>query len=112
MTAAPQELVICDPTGEAEARVSVGGHCRVRLSETPSTGYRWQSEFAESNLIQLLEVHYLPDEMGPGAGGKREFLFRATHSGAVVIQFSLRRPWESGPPHQQRFLSISVFNPQ
>jgi len=107
----PHELVICDPTETTEASLAVGGHCLVRLSETPSTGFRWQYELTEQSVVEYLENRYVPAASGPGAGGKREFLFQGSHSGSVTIRFLLRRPWETGPPHQELELSVSVFSP-
>ena len=91
--------------------MAVGGRGLVRLSETPSTGFRWQYELTEHSVLEFLEDRYVSSASGPGAGGKREFLFQGAHSGSVIIRFLLRRPWETGAAHKELGLSVSVFSP-
>jgi inhibitor of cysteine peptidase len=89
--------------GSSGGRVSAsaGDFIVVRLSENPTTGYRWQVETAGG--VQLLNDSLSGASGAPGAGGERVFRFAAVTPGLASIRATLRRAWESGVPDQGRF---------
>lgn len=74
----------------------VGDRLRVSLSETPSSGYRWQVRVDES--IQVDHDEFIPAERGGvpfvGDEGSRNFDLSANESEQSVVQCALARPWE------------------
>ncbi len=83
--------------------VSPGCEVVVRLSENPSTGYRWETP---DGLVIANDDYVRPDEQGVGASGERVFTFTAPE-GPVELTFSLQRPWGGGPPDQTFTIRLS-----
>ena len=71
--------------------VGVGDMITVRLSENPTTGYRWAVVAAEG--LEQVESSF---EKGKavGAGGARIFQFRASQPGSHALRLKHWREWE------------------
>jgi inhibitor of cysteine peptidase len=65
----------------------------VRVPETATTGYRWQVERSEG-LVAEGDSYDLGTNMQPGAGGVREFRFRATAPTTTTLELKHWRHWE------------------
>ncbi len=75
--------------------VEIGEVIALRLSENPSTGYRW---FLCSQIEPVLATEkdaFSASGSAPGAFGSRTWQFTATQAGHVDLQLERRRSWES-----------------
>lgn len=89
--------------GSSGGRVSAsaGDFIVVRLSESPTTGHRWEVE--SSGGLELSNDSFSGSSGAPGAGGERVFRFAAVTPGLASIKATLRRAWETGIPGQRQF---------
>lgn len=74
--------------------LEIGEEISLRLSENPSTGYRW---FLCSEIKPVLELQgdaFSPSGSAPGAFGWRTLLFRTLQAGDVELKLENRRSWE------------------
>jgi len=92
-----------------------GGHVNVsskdvivvRLSENPTTGYRWDVDSA--GTLRLIDDSFDVGSGAPGAGGKRALRFAAVTPGRTTLALALRRPWETETGAASRFqLTVDV----
>ena len=75
--------------------VTVGSTIVICLSETPTTGYRWQASVSDATLLTPVDDAFTPGGNAPGAGGRRRLTFRAMAPGEATITLGLRRGWET-----------------
>jgi len=76
----------------------------VRLTETPTTGYRWALDHLDDEVLAKEGSEFvLPKDAAIGAAGQRTFTFKATNRGAGRIALSLRRGWEGPGSAVDRF---------
>ncbi len=75
--------------------VEIGEAICLRLSENPSTGYRW---FLCSEIEPILTIEkdaFSASGSAPGAFGSRTWQFVAMQAGHVDLQLERRRSWEN-----------------
>ena len=82
----------------------------IRLTENPTTGFRWQVVSAGAPSCTLVADRVEPpDPQIPGRPGHRTWTFRVEHAGAAVIELAARRPWDPGAPAASSFrLDVSA----
>ncbi len=66
------------------------------MDENPSTGYEWEYEVSDEDVIEIMTDQYVNDPVDPdnpttGGGGTHFFRFRTIGSGTVDIHFTLSR---------------------
>ena len=84
--------------------VRPGSLITIRLSENPTTGYRWAVDNVDSDVVVLESSDYAPaPNAGVGSGGERTFTFQATQAGVAAIHLKLWRDWEGDGSITQRF---------
>jgi inhibitor of cysteine peptidase len=84
--------------------VHSGSVIALNLAENPSTGYRWEIEKIDPNVIELENSTFsLPAGAGVGGGGERIFTFRTKATGVARLQLKEWRPWEGDRSIVQRF---------
>jgi predicted secreted protein len=105
------ELELRDPVTDAEVRITPGARFVIRLTENPTTGFRWHYDVTEQGVVESLEDHYVSNGNLPGSGGCRSFSFRGLLPGTTSIKFMLRRAWETGPPLKVLLVSAAVADP-
>ena len=89
------EIIILDSDREKTFEVSVGDLIAIRLAENPTTGYRWEINRVDLQVVEFQDSDYLVSPRADiGGGGTRTFHFRAKSTGTGQIQLRLRRPWE------------------
>ena len=83
------------------------------LPDNPDTGYRWESEFDESDFELVSEELVFPEdrECKSCAWGYYRFTFTAAGVGESVILVALRRPLEPDDVAVQHFFNVTV-NPR
>lgn len=84
---------------------SVEDKVEVRLSEIPSSGYIWEVDDQENELLKYENSILQFGELNslPGQTGERIFNFSVQSHGSGNLQIILRRPWE------QRNQSVDSF---
>jgi inhibitor of cysteine peptidase len=83
---------------------SAGDHVVIRLPESPSSGYRWQlDEYDAEVLTPAGDMFESAAGALTGGGGTREFRFVVEKSGHSDVALSLRRAWETDAAAAQRF---------
>ncbi len=94
-----------------DLQIRVGDTLQISLDEIPTTGYIWVLVTDQPNFLSLLSddfVHPSPtDRPLAGAGGKRQFVYKALQKGEGFLSYVKRRPWEGGEISDERF-TISV----
>jgi len=94
--------------------LSVGEIATMELQENGSTGYVWDVNITNPNVVSLIyegslfEGKFLDDSELVGAPYNVHWVFEAKQPGETVVIFSLRRPWESVHPIQTFAINIAV----
>jgi inhibitor of cysteine peptidase len=82
----------------------VGDVIVVRLTENPTTGYRWSLESVEGSLLTIEDDTFVLDSGPPmGSGGTRQFRFRTTAAGATPIHLKHWREWAGEDSVTERY---------
>jgi len=67
----------------------------IRLTENPTTGYCWEIEELDNNILALQSSDFfLPEDPQIGEGGMRVFVFKAKTAGSAHIRLKYWREWE------------------
>ncbi len=108
MATSPPETELVDPVADEHLSIAPGAHFVVRLTENPTTGYRWHYTLTGSGAIESFRDDYAPHGQLPGSAGYRSICFRALRPGSSAVQFQLRRAWERKPPLKAFDVSVDV----
>jgi inhibitor of cysteine peptidase len=105
------------PSGEVAVDVShnggqvdldVGQTLVVSLESNPTTGYRWEVDKIDDEILQQEgEAEYKAESDLVGAGGVETFRFKALASGEGELKLIYHRSWEEGVEPLEVF-SITV----
>lgn len=76
----------------------------IRLEENPTTGYRWEVDKADDEILTLQSSDFSLAE-GPriGGGGMRIFILKAKSAGTAHIELKHWRKWEGEDSVIKRF---------
>lgn len=86
-------------------QVNLGSLIAVCLAENPTTGYRWEVEKLNRDLVTQVASAYAPAPGGGiGSGGERTLTLKAVGAGTCSIQLKLWRAWEGDKSITQRFV--------
>jgi predicted secreted protein len=78
------------------ARVPRSSIIKIELPENPIAGYKWTRPVFDEVFLVLERDQFLPAEQtGIGAGGIRQFAFRANGVGQTAVRLMNKRPWEN-----------------
>lgn len=77
----------------------------VKLSENPTTGYRWSVDKLTGAV--LVSDRYEPGD-AMGAAGHHWWVFRAGPPGTGALKLKLSRPWEGDPPTREFRVSLTI----
>jgi inhibitor of cysteine peptidase len=83
--------------------VHPGDELVVRLSENPTTGYRWHIDRADGPLHLETDAYHPAPSVQIGSGGVREFRFRAAAAGSARLELKYWQPWEGERSVVERF---------
>ena len=81
----------------------VGDTIVVRLSDNPTTGYRWDLEPVTGESLVLDDSGYEPSVGAVGSGGVATWSLRATAEGTTTVALKRWRPWEGNASVLDRF---------
>ena len=90
-----KDILIIDKDHGKVFTVSLAARFMVCLKENPTTGYQWEAETFDPEILELLETDYSESTKDTyGGGGEKKFVFRAKTKGISVIRMFLRHQWE------------------
>ncbi len=78
----------------SEIKLRVGETLEIRLSENPTTGFRWALQSSGAPACIPVKDYYEPSARAPGAGGGHRWRFQAKQVGEGRIEIRYRRAWE------------------
>lgn len=100
-------LVYDDPT--ETIGVEVGEQFSIKLETSPTTGYDWQEQVHNPDMVELLETRYeLPEVPSMGGSAHAFFEFSAKEAGDTTISFNYQRAWGDTTPRDTMVFSIRV----
>lgn len=91
--AAPVQTLV-NPSDTTEVRLRVGGRLIVKLDANATTGYFWQIDPYNTQVVEQVSSEYTTDSHPPGmvgVGGVRVVEFLALSSGKTVVKFGYSR---------------------
>lgn len=88
-----------------DVEAHVGDTIVVSLNENPSTGYKWEMERDDEQIVQMQgsEFRRIAREGVIGAAGERILSFQMKKAGRVTVRLKLRRAWEDETSAVERF---------
>jgi predicted secreted protein len=93
------EIVLTETARGRATSAEVGDTIAVQLAENPTTGFRWQLDAIDRDVLEAIGDEFRPDPQSRvGGGGVRVFRFRARRRGTTNLEIKLARSWESGAP--------------
>jgi len=102
------EFELRDPVADTGLSIALGKRLAIRLTEIPTSGFRWQYALTQPGVVELVGDDYVSSGDLPGSPGYRSFVFRGSRRGATGIRFRLRRAWETAPPLKELVVSVEV----
>jgi inhibitor of cysteine peptidase len=87
-------IEVDDSRNSSEFDVAIGEPIEVRLSENPTTGYRWHLNALDNPALTCEGDVFEPSQQLPGAAGVRRWRFRALQEGVARVELARRRSWE------------------
>jgi predicted secreted protein len=97
------ESAACDSTH----RVNASDTLTVRLSENPTTGFRWEIDVGDG-LVIVSNDFARGSSGAPGAGGTRTVVIRAERAGDWPVKATLRRAGEGSAAQRQCNFTVRV----
>jgi inhibitor of cysteine peptidase len=93
--------------------LDTGQALAVRLPSNPTTGYRWEIDTLNQQLLEPVgEVEFVQDDRGGeefvGVGGVEVFHFLALEPGRSELKLIYHRTWESEAPLEIFEVSITI----
>jgi predicted secreted protein len=74
------------------------------LPEAPATGFKWEIEHSDANVLELLKSDYTPPtDSAAGGTGVRSWALRAKAAGTVLLSAKRWRAWEGEQSIVERF---------
>ena len=80
-----------------EFQVEIGDKITVKLCSNPTTGFQWEYEISEENVLKEEDHDFEePEGDGVGAPGIEVWTFEAVAKGTTEVRMEYSRPWEGG----------------
>ncbi|MBZ5525205.1 MAG: protease inhibitor I42 family protein, partial [Acidobacteriia bacterium] len=75
----------------------------IRLSENPTTGFRWDLTEKGEPACALRGDRFVPAGGPPGASGQHSWTFQAVHLGECEVELVYHRRWQEKGTSARRF---------
>ena len=103
--ASMQHKIFAD-SNQKTISIHKGDTITIELDETPTAGYNWEIEHADSAFVHLQSSEYkLRENTGIGGGGIRTMVFIVSGKGSESIKLKNAQRW-SGDVYQRFELNI------
>lgn len=88
----------------------LGETAEISLSENPTTGYIWEEESSDSNILQVTSSFIKPSKKKQelGQGGIRKIVVTPKKLGTAQVTAYLKRTWEPDEVAHQQFVVTLV----
>ena len=103
MTSQDYEInITCDNFNESHSCISafnmeVGDKVRVRLCSNTTTGFQWEYQMTQGNVLKEEDHDYEePEGNLAGAAGTELWTFEAVGAGETEVSMTYSQPWEGG----------------
>lgn len=83
----------------------------VTLESNPTTGFTWNAEISDPNVLKFVSDVYKQTEGTEGltgSGGYDTFTFEAVSEGTAVVTLTYARQWEGGETGEVREVTVTV----
>ena len=91
-----------------EIVLAPGRTFEIVLPSNPTTGYGWELNIANTNVVRDISHQYVPDvSKRVGVGGNTTWSLGTSDVGSTTVEFSYGRPWEKDTP-PTRVVSFSI----
>ena len=83
----------------------------ITLESNPTTGYTWNAEISDTNVLKFVSDVYKQTEEKEGltgSGGYDVFTFEAVTEGTAVVTLTYARQWEGGEVGEVREVTVNV----
>ena len=83
----------------------------ITLESNPTTGYTWNAEIEDTNILRFVSDVYKQTEEKEGltgSGGYDVFTFEAVTEGSTVVTLTYARQWEGGEVGEVREVTVNV----
>lgn len=88
--------------------VTDGKSLVINLDSNPTTGYSWNFEISDENVICFVKSEYTETGSGMGAGGRDSFRFVGLSEGKAEISFTYSQQWTQDPAANTAQFHIAV----
>ena len=99
--------------GCSKSLAEAGAGAIVELEGNPTTGYVWEVEIGNTDMIKEVANEYIsgqPEDDVVGVGGIFRFTFEGLTQGETEIIFKYQRPWEEDIPPVETVTYIAVVD--
>lgn len=87
--------------------LGVGDELMLRLTENPTTGYRWQVTCTGDGNLEMVDEGFEAGSAGlPGAAGQRTLRYVARKAGQVEVLAAHERAWDAGKETPKRLTVV------
>jgi inhibitor of cysteine peptidase len=99
------ELVLTEEAANNSFDLYVGEPVVIRLQENPTTGYVWNIDQLDENVVNVEASDFSQSPGGGrvGAGGVRTIRLRPKAAGVTHVSLTNRRPWEGDAAPVRQF---------
>ena len=91
--------------------ILVGDELEVKLPGNPTTGYVWEVNSLDSNVLSLGKADFIANSKAIGSGGMEIIKFHAIAAGTSIVRLIFHRPFEHNIPPLRTFeVTVIVKN--
>ena len=107
-----EDIYLSEQDSGHDIVLDIGQTAVITLSENQTTGYSWEFEIEprQQNVIgNIKEKHIYQKTKFIGAGGIKEFRFKAENAGKIRINAYYYRPWENVDKKTQHSVTYTII---
>jgi inhibitor of cysteine peptidase len=105
-----EKIEINEAQNDSSIELSVGDELVITLDGNPTTGYQWEMEPINNNVVELQNLpEYKSGNSLVGSGGQYKFTLKAVKTGSSTVALKYYRSFEADvPPIQTYSIDIMV----
>jgi len=98
------DVTLTETQTGSSVEANPGDRIIVALEESPTSGFRWELDPLDQDVLELESSDFIPaDASHLGGDGMREVSFRVKKAGSAHIALKLWRDWEGEASVTRRF---------
>jgi predicted secreted protein len=102
-TLADEPMKLCENDSGKIVEILVGDELEIILLGNPTTGYVWEVNSLDSNVLSLGKADFIANDKAIGSGGMEIIKFHAIAAGTSVVRLIFHRPFEHNIPPLKTF---------